>query len=688
MRFEWILTHRLVRSLQLLLPILVVVLIAVPAWNYFKRQAQKSGPQRQGRQLPAGVSVHTDGFTFSQTEGGRTSYTVRAKTYLGVKDDNKSMLEDVDVTVYGKTPQDPNRTITGSHCTYDQDTNDFQCNGNVHLQMDERTTIRTEELVYNHRDGVATSPQRAYLDREGTTGQADRFEYGLNSGLLKLDGNVRIETAEHTVLQMQSGVFQQKENWATMSGGVYIQTPNAWVRGTSGRADLVPRTFKAKNITIEDNVTGESHPKASQEVLKLRADWLDAAISPAGTAEVVKTRGKVEIEKTAAGVHQRLSGGEIDSTLTSGRVDALEARQDARMVMGMDQTLESSQIWTNSSGSVQTKDKSILTVGDSTIEGREFLIENGEEEVTFNTSRRATLKKGTDQESSADQTRARFDNRSNMLLQLVQTGNFQFRTPQYQGRAQSGQFIDGGNIVTLTGSAVVNDSEKRLEAAEIRLNQNDNSFVATKNASTLMKNTDEQILVRAARVEGGADSMLYTGNVQLWRGDTYVKAERLTASGQGGQAAQSQQSSKVHAEAAPNGRVQSNLQNVRATSDTLDYDESKGTIHYTGRVRAQKQDMILDAPDVTVHFQDKNVTDMVGTGGVKVTRSDQTGSGDRAVYEQATELVTLTGKNAQVRDSERGLVQGPTVTMRNKGHNVLVQSGNGERTMTQHPVKK
>ena len=45
--------------------------------------------------------------------------------------------------------------------------------------------------------------------------------------------------------------------------------------------------------------------------------------------------------------------------------------------------------------------------------------------------------------------------------------------------------------------------------------------------------------------------MLYSGNVQLWRGDTYVKAERLTASGKG------EQDSKVHAEAATGRQVQS-----------------------------------------------------------------------------------------------------------------------------------
>jgi len=292
------------------------------------------------------------------------------------------------------------------------------------------------------------------------------------------------------------------------------------------------------------------------------------------------------------------------------------------------------------------------------------------------------MKKEDGQESSADQTSARFDSRTNMLIELVQTGQFQFRTPQYEGHAQRGRFEDGGNIVVLDGAPVVNDSEKQLEAAQIRLNEKDNTFVATKNVSTLMKNTDQKVLVKAAKAEGGSESMLYTGNVQLWRQDTYVKAESLTVS------EMDQENSKIHAEAAAGARVRSTLQNVQTKSDTLDYDQAAGTIHYTGHVWAQKQDMIVEAPDVTVHIRDNNVTDMVAIGGVKVTREDQVGNGERAVYEAATDIVTLTGKNAQVRDKERGVSQGPTVTMRNKGHNVSVQSGDGERTLTQHPVKK
>src|SRR5262249_36919672 len=188
-------------------------------------------------------------------------------------------------------------------------------------------------------------------------------------------------------------------------------------------------------------------------------------------------------------------------------------------------------------------------------------------------------------------------------------------------------------------------------------------------------------LIKAARAEGGADAMLYTGNVQLWRGDTYIKAETLNASGTGGQ------NTKVHAEAARGGKVQSNLQNIRATSDTLDYDDTANVVHYVGHVRAQKQDMILEAPDMTVNFRDKGLTEMVASGGVIVTRADQRGTGDKAVYDAMTDVVTLTGKDAQVRDKEHGLVQGSILTIKNKGQTAYVEAAKGERTVTKHPIK-
>jgi len=231
---------------------------------------------------------------------------------------------------------------------------------------------------------------------------------------------------------------------------------------------------------------------------------------------------------------------------------------------------------------------------------------------------------------------------------------------------------------------VVIDSQTRIEAPEIRLDQEHNSFVATKNVSIFMKGSGEddmeQTLVRAARAEGSQDSVAYTGNVQLWKGDAYVKAHRLEASGQG------KGNSRVHAEASPGKQVESNLKNIRATSDVLDYDDSRGVIHYTGHVRGRKQDMIMDTPDLVVTLQDNDVREIVASGGVIVTRTDERGTGERAVYDASTDVVTLTGKNAEVRGKQRGLIQGSILTMKNKADSVTVKGVDGQPTVTKRSV--
>ena len=130
MRLERVFIHQLLRLVRKFLPILVMALIAIPAWNYVTRRVQRSDSFRAVRKLPTGVSVHTEGFTYSRTEGGRTQFTVHAKQSV-VLTDNKYMLDDVDAVVFGETENEPTRNIKGKQCVFQQETNDFECKGNV-----------------------------------------------------------------------------------------------------------------------------------------------------------------------------------------------------------------------------------------------------------------------------------------------------------------------------------------------------------------------------------------------------------------------------------------------------------------------------------------------------------------------------------------------------------------------------
>src|SRR5262249_51617567 len=157
--------------------------------------------------------------------------------------------------------------------------------------------------------------------------------------------------------------------------------------------DLLPGTFKPKNMIIDGNVTAESQTQSAHDLFKVAAAWLEATMDSNGNTQRVKTKGDVTLEKIEGEARQRLTGAEIDAKLNdAGRVELIEARQNARMIFGPDQTLESNEIHSDAAGSVQTFDASVLRIGDSIVRGREFSIENTEDVVTFSTLRRADLK--------------------------------------------------------------------------------------------------------------------------------------------------------------------------------------------------------------------------------------------------------------------------------------------------------
>src|SRR5262249_38304654 len=158
---------------------------------------------------------------------------------------------------------------------------------------------------------------------------------------------------------------------------------------------------------------------------KLRAARLEADISPEGMAQRVRTRGGVELERLEGDEKQIMTAGEVDAAMdAAGKVEGIEARQSARMLFGADRTLQSDLIWINGTGGIATRDESVLRVGDSTIEGREFTIQQGDI-VQFTTRARANLQSGA-RKTSADRTEGRFDSKTNNLVELVQSGNFRF----------------------------------------------------------------------------------------------------------------------------------------------------------------------------------------------------------------------------------------------------------------------
>ena len=138
MRLEKIHSYHLIRVLRVVVPMVVLVLVAIPAWNYWSRPPEEVVFDQPLPELVENIAALQEGFKLSHVEGERTVFTVEARTNLGFTD-GKSLLEDVTVTFFGEEGDQLERRISSDRCGYDQDTGDISFDGNTVVQLDRST---------------------------------------------------------------------------------------------------------------------------------------------------------------------------------------------------------------------------------------------------------------------------------------------------------------------------------------------------------------------------------------------------------------------------------------------------------------------------------------------------------------------------------------------------------------------
>jgi lipopolysaccharide export system protein LptA len=478
-------TYRLVRILRVVLPVVVLVLIGIPARNYWKSRDRTISANPGIAPSAPDLSVHTLDLTFSRFDG-RPVLRVTAKEQFYFKD-NTYKLHDVNVVISGDKPGDFDRVISGDQCLYNQATGYVHFTGHVKAQLDATTSARTEELIYTPEDRVITSPVRTHIEQPGEmTGDVDHLKYQIASELLQVAGNVDMRMSNGESLHTAAAEFQKKENWASVTGGVLLEASNGWLRGATGRADLQPQTYRPINVSIEGNVTSESHSLNSPDTLKTHSGSMTSVLTPAGAIQHILAKGDVRADQLTKGTIKTITGAEVEAWLNDhGHVDAMVARQPvppyAKMIES-ERSLVSEVIQIQSDGSsidrstVTTTDHSILDAGGSTIVGRAFTIDQSDK-LVFKTDLPATItsktKEGLLRTTSGNKTQLDINRETNALEKLTQTGNFTFKEGDARsGSADNGVITDGGNKVELIGHFLFHEGARSGQAGRALFTDN------------------------------------------------------------------------------------------------------------------------------------------------------------------------------------------------------------------------
>ena len=664
MHLQRIAVYRATRILSWVLPVVILVFVSIAGSNYWSRTraARPFAPRTEA--LPPDLAVQTDGVRYVVSVGDRDQFLVIAKG-MQVTKDNRSLLKGVEVLIYAQKPEEPNRRIRGDECVHEKETQKVLCEHNVSVELEQGTIAYTDHLSYEVLTGLISSNVETTLDRAGEmTGHSGKMDYFAKTGLMRLTENFQIDLTQGGGMRGGTAVFQYKEHWVTISQGVELTSTNGRIQGGNGRAELVPETYRPRQITVESGATAEAPS------FTVNSDWLQSELSDDGAIEHVLGRGNVRAETKAAKTDKApdaqgddslkgtLTGPEVEAWLEGGLLKTVEARQNPDFV-GPSGSLKASETiriepGASKAGSlrtVRTEGISSFSRDGLSIDGRNFTIGFKGDEQAFNTSSRATLK-SAGLTTVADITAAHFDTNTKSLKSMQQSGNVTFEEESGRtGAAEKLTVDDGGDRIELEdGSPWVKVSQGTLSSRKIELNRKTESFTGDGNVRmTSTGKGGNPVVIRAGHVQGTGARIDYTRQVQMFPGNGQVDADHVVVFPMDN-----------HFEA--EGNVYSRSSEVQVWAKTMEFNdlgENAQSAHYTGGVRTEKSDkngpLELKTQDLKVHSKGGGPEVIVATGGVDMTQGRRRGHGDRMGYNVKTGESLLEGtkdSDAEVRDSD------------------------------------
>jgi lipopolysaccharide export system protein LptA len=128
-------------------------------------------------------------------------------------------------------------------------------------------------------------------------------------------------------------------------------------------------------------------------------------------------------------------------------------------------------------------------------------------------------------------------------------------------------------------------------------------------------------------------------------------------------------------------------------ADRLEYFDSEGRAAYRGHVRMDASGATLSSDRLDAYFTAQpggasTLDHAVADGSVTVVQPGRRAAGHHAEYDAVSGKVVLTGGPPTLYDSEKGYVTGRVLTFYNQGGSLLVDGGDGYRTLSQHRSTK
>jgi lipopolysaccharide export system protein LptA len=243
---------------------------AITGSVYISRHRTAPKPRPHAQRIAANVINTQDGFSFSNTDGNRTTFKATAKKATDYRDTGKSKLEGVELQIFGKNG-DRHDLITTGLADYDSNTGKFYSDGEVIIRLgslpgqtpllpgappSEPTVITTTGLLYDQKKGTATTDRPLQFEFRDGSGTATGAAYNSTDGTVWLKSEVVIHLERDRPVDIHAAElhYLQKEHQVQLNRPEFRREGQA-LNSDTGTLFLDEKQ-QAKSGFLDGNVHG------------------------------------------------------------------------------------------------------------------------------------------------------------------------------------------------------------------------------------------------------------------------------------------------------------------------------------------------------------------------------------------------------------------------------------------------
>jgi len=457
-------------------------------------------------------------------------------------------------------------------------------------------------------------------------------------------------------------------------------------------AHLSPQGWTSRMIA-EGKVQGTS-PTGN-----LQADSGDMEMWPVvNQAKLLTLHGNVHVDGRDAktGTTRSLASNAVQLTFAGGRAGVANRVTHA-------ETLERGAMEWLDAGGIRSKLAGDKLALDFSAQGKPQLLSatgavQSQREIPGHPTQTATSATGVAQLSAAGD-----------WSQITLRGNVKLQEAERNAEAQQAVFARAAQTTVLTGQAMVRDAGSETHAPKITFFQATGDIeaegpvrstdFASKSTSLQMSPVPANLSADHMRANSKTGRAVYTGHARLWQGASVLESETiellrptriLNATGN---------VRAVFPQAPQPGAAPGSAPVWHISSGLLTYWDAEDRAHLEKNVFVQSADQKMRSPQLELFFTrtgaDKQgsggssqISRAVGTGGVVVEQGDRRGTAEHGLYTAADEKFVLTGGTPTLFDPVEGTTTGRELTFYRADDTIVVDSGNGLRTLTKHRVQK